>query len=1087
MKDIQAFYAKDLPILDHITPPVISTPSPVLPPSLLFDPRYFFVPEELLPPKKQIHPPSSSSTRLSKLSQKQIYTYEPSSSLVHTPTLPPLYEPGKGSIKMHLRHHEKQRTNISYYLEELSFHRIEKMIERFINDQINIPGEFDELKIKLKKNRSQLSVLQKKQLTPRNEIAFTHFRISNLENIIEEIPAMPPKRVSTSTAPAMTQATIRQLISDGIAAALEALAATKANTDNPNRNHGSRETLVAKKGNYKEFISCQPFYFNGTEGAVGLICWFERTELMFSCSKCTEEDRVTFTTGLPRSIEENVTASKPQTLEEVITITQRSMEQDNNTVLHDSTVLHDNTILHDPLEMTTEVPLTLEYKGGQLNAALVLEHKLELRPTKEFDAKLALLSSSALGSKAITVKNKGLIVEAHECDEEEVSSDDNEMVDVKVLMALSEENNHVIKEGARNGEWVKISMRKIALRVDQLTEDPFRSWQKDLVFVKSLADDTKCPYFVLKSKDEGFIMPNHDIGMILPAESQRKTIDSLVAVTDSSATDYDSTTDYDSADESSVCSTPLPSLKKLDGAEPISGPKTIKSILRSKSTLKAESIKGVIINEPSSTPAKGNKNSPALAVNSALVVLSDQNGQTDHNDQNDQSVQNDEILNDDHFEHSNHINDEQIIDNLPNTKDIQISTHSSSLRVEDALVQNTSLIANSSLSIPSMVTPAPQDRWSQYKHIKLVNIIGDPGAGMLSRSMAKELGAVSAHECLFVDFLSEEEPKKVFEAIRHPGWVDAKQDELNQFSKNKVWALVLAPYDLTFNSRLVSVQDIKQILRNPTLLLTREFLGGIRGDIGINTFRNALRAHYLPHYNMYVLLPSITIVRPWFATTGYSGEIRAKGTLKKSFLPPRHDASADSTAEADPGIAFLLTSLMKNEFLKLFLFLHTLKNGVAERKTSTFIEAARTMLSRSNFSKQYWTEAVATAYTQNRFTIVQRHLKTPYEVFHKRIPNINFLHVFGCPLYIHNHKDHLGKFDEKDDDGYLIGYSLVSKAFRVFNIRKQQIEETYHIIFNESPDAMISVKENQEKDKIGSKSNKNGKRVEAEKSLKQLQ
>nr|GEU88954.1 hypothetical protein [Tanacetum cinerariifolium] len=173
---------------DLITPPVISTPSPILPPSLLFDPRYFFVPEELLPPKKQIQPPSSSLTTLSELSLKQIYTYEPSSPLVHTPTRPSLYELGKGSIKMHLRHHKKM-TNISYYLEEFSFHRIEKMREKFISDQIIIPGEFDELKIKLKKARSQLSELQKKQLTPRNKIAFTHFRISNLKNIIEEIRA----------------------------------------------------------------------------------------------------------------------------------------------------------------------------------------------------------------------------------------------------------------------------------------------------------------------------------------------------------------------------------------------------------------------------------------------------------------------------------------------------------------------------------------------------------------------------------------------------------------------------------------------------------------------------------------------------------------------------------------------------------------------------------------------------------------------------------------------------------------------------------------------------------------------------------
>nr|GEU61891.1 hypothetical protein [Tanacetum cinerariifolium] len=61
---------------------------------------------------------------------------------------------------------------------------------------------------------------------------------------------------------------------------------------------------------------------------------------------------------------------------------------------------------------------------------------------------------------------------------------------------------------------------------------------------------------------------------------------------------------------------------------------------------------------------------------------------------------------------------------------------------------------------------------------------------------------------------------------------------------------------------------------------------GIKGYIGINTFRNALRAQYLPQSNMYVPSPSITTVRPWFATTGYRGEIREKGTLKKSCIPP---------------------------------------------------------------------------------------------------------------------------------------------------------------------------------------------------------
>ncbi|GJX65664.1 hypothetical protein Tco_0300007 [Tanacetum coccineum] len=70
-----------------------------------------------------------------------------------------------------------------------------------------------------------------------------------------------------------------------------------ASTSNPNRNTGPTGTPVAKTGNYKEFISCQPFYFNGTEVSVGLICWFERTELVFSHSKCAMENKVTFAHG----------------------------------------------------------------------------------------------------------------------------------------------------------------------------------------------------------------------------------------------------------------------------------------------------------------------------------------------------------------------------------------------------------------------------------------------------------------------------------------------------------------------------------------------------------------------------------------------------------------------------------------------------------------------------------------------------------------------------------------------------------------------------------------------------------------------
>ncbi|GJR72460.1 retrovirus-related pol polyprotein from transposon TNT 1-94 [Tanacetum coccineum] len=131
------------------------------------------------------------------------------------------------------------------------------------------------------------------------------------------------------------------------------------------------------------------------------------------------------------------------------------------------------------------------------------------------------------------------------------------------------------------------------------------------------------------------------------------------------------------------------------------------------------------------------------------------------------------------------------------------------------------------------------------------------------------------------------------------------------------------------------------------------------------------------------------------------------------------------------------------------------QNGVAERKNRTLIEAARTMLNRSVLSKHFWTNAVRTVcYTQNRSIIIKRHDKTSYEIFKERIPDTSYFHVFGCPVFIHNHKDHLGKFDAKADDGYFLGYSPVSKALRVYNTIRQQIKETYNVTFDESMEAI---------------------------------
>nr|GEX23197.1 putative reverse transcriptase domain-containing protein [Tanacetum cinerariifolium] len=108
----------------------------------------------------------------------------------------------------------------------------------------------------------------------------------------------------------MSQAVLRKLVTDVVTTALETQTATMTEADN-----SIREINVAKRGNYKEFISCQPFYFNGMEGVVGLIrCMISNNEKIMEV----------FIGGLARSIEGNVTASKPQTLEEAVNIAQRT-------------------------------------------------------------------------------------------------------------------------------------------------------------------------------------------------------------------------------------------------------------------------------------------------------------------------------------------------------------------------------------------------------------------------------------------------------------------------------------------------------------------------------------------------------------------------------------------------------------------------------------------------------------------------------------------------------------------------------------------------------------------------------------------
>nr|GFA24309.1 hypothetical protein [Tanacetum cinerariifolium] len=192
-----------------IPPPVIIPPSPMLSP--MFNPQEFFLSEELFPPKKRGRNRSSSST----------------------PTIPQEFKIREGSRKTSLERHEEQIVEILNHLDELSLDRIENMednIKCLGKGRVIIQQDFDNLETELQETRAQVTELQRK---------------------------MPPKRNSASAAfesdaPAMNQATIRQLVVDSITTALKAQAANIANADNTNRNPKPREAHVARNCSYKE-------------------------------------------------------------------------------------------------------------------------------------------------------------------------------------------------------------------------------------------------------------------------------------------------------------------------------------------------------------------------------------------------------------------------------------------------------------------------------------------------------------------------------------------------------------------------------------------------------------------------------------------------------------------------------------------------------------------------------------------------------------------------------------------------------------------------------------------------------------------
>jgi hypothetical protein len=106
---------------------------------------------------------------------------------------------------------------------------------------------------------------------------------------------------------------------------------------------------------------------------------------------------------------------------------------------------------------------------------------------------------------------------------------------------------------------------------------------------------------------------------------------------------------------------------------------------------------------------------------------------------------------------------------------------------------------------------------------------------------------------------------------------------------------------------------------------------------------------------------------------------------------------------------------------------------VAEIKNRTIEESIKAMMNDQNLSMFLWGEAVmTTVYIQNRSP--HRILKnmTLEEAFSRKKPSVEHLRIFGCPVYIHVLKDKRNKLEPSGKRGIFVGYSELSKAYRIY-------------------------------------------------------
>ena len=126
------------------------------------------------------------------------------------------------------------------------------------------------------------------------------------------------------------------------------------------------------------------------------------------------------------------------------------------------------------------------------------------------------------------------------------------------------------------------------------------------------------------------------------------------------------------------------------------------------------------------------------------------------------------------------------------------------------------------------------------------------------------------------------------------------------------------------------------------------------------------------------------------------------------------------------------------------------------------MEAARSLIHTTGVPKNLWVEAIAfVVYTLNRTTTISRS-KTPYEIWHKKKPNLSHLRVFGAKAFVHIPDKDRKKLDAKSRICILVGYCSTQKGYRLWDPSTKETIISRDVIFNETTSESSSNPENGE-------------------------